>query len=517
MSDPKTIDHAEPGTSRLLDGEEFLERMANRHLGVLPSLTHSGATKVRTPPVMQEALQLWFEHQLYDAQPEMEMAGIIRSGDPEIPSRVIHISSDLNELALNEMQPLLERWCGYRLAPVWAFGVRIYEQGSVLYRHVDLLETHVISASLLVAQDVDQPWPLVMEKWDGTRHEFFLRPGEAVLYEGSKLPHFRDSPLQGRFYANLYVHFRPLWWRYTPDQVEDTLANLPPHYPKRSLHYGRTDITIKKPSVALPVPEAKDRKKYLAFEADYGGWNNILMQFEIMAMMAWLADRTLILPPATPFYLLGEGPHSLEDFLELSELRRQIPVMTAEEFVAESGRDATAALHEEYHAYMRAHGHSPEWNALDDVLVYPTDALQQRPELAERVLNRRIVEYRGEAELCDLLYFPMNEAHRMFGVDETFFLIGDTELERTGRTLLRDAIRYRKDIMGLAERALESPTLAGGSFSALHVRRGDFEYEKTRIPAQEILRHIRALFEPGQTIYLATDEPEGAFFDVLRG
>jgi len=516
MSDPTTIDHAEPGTSHLLEGEELQERLANRHLGVLPSLTHSGATKVRTPPVLQEAFQLWFEHQRHDAKPEMEIAGIIRSRKTEVPSRVIPISRDLNELALREMQPLLERWCGYPLAPVWAFGVRIYEQGSVLYRHVDLLETHVISASVLVAQDVDQPWPLVVEKWDGTRHEFVLCPGEAVLYEGSKLPHFRDSPLQGRFYANFFVHFRPLWWRYTPDRIEDALANLPPHYPKRSLSYGRTGITIKKPAAALSAPEAKDRRKYLAFETDYGGWNNILMQFEIMVILAWLTGRILVLPPATPFPLLGEGPHLLEDFLDFGELRLQMPVITADEFVAETGLEATAAQHEEFHAYMRAQGHSPEWNALDDVLAYPANAMQQRPELAERVLNRRIVEYSEETESCDLLYFPMNVDHRMFGVAEAFFLLGDTEMERAGRTLLRDGIRYREEIIALAERALESPALAGGNFSALHVRRGDFQYEQTQVTTHEILQYIRALFEPGQTIYLATDEPESAFFDVLR-
>ena len=190
--------------------------------------------------------------------------------------------------------------------------------------------------------------------------------------------------------------------------------------------------------------------------------------------------------------------------------------MTADEFITEAGLAATAARHEEFHSHMRLHGHSPEWNALEDVLVHPANALQERPELAERVLDRRIVEYGEKAVSCDLLYFPMDVNYRMFGVAEAFFLLGDVELERAGRTLLRDGIRYHKDIVALAERALESPALAGGNFAALHVRRGDFQYEKTQITAHEILQHIRALLEPGQTIYLATDEPEGAFFDVLR-
>jgi hypothetical protein len=511
-----TTNRAGRGTSRLLDGEDFQEQLANKHLRLLPALTHSGALKVRTPPALQEALQTWFEHHRHQGDPELGVAAMVRSREVKTPSEVIPIDRELNELALNEMQPLLESWCGYPLQPVWAFGMRIYGAGSVLYRHVDLLETHVISASLLVAQDVDQPWPLVVEKWDGTRHEFNLRPGDAVLYEGGKLPHFRDSPLRGRFYANIFVHFRPFWWRFTTDYVEDLLAKLPPNYPKRSLNYGWAGTTIKKTMEAPPKSDSKSRRKYLAFETDYGGWNNILMQFEIMVLLAWLTDRVLILPPARPFYLLGNEPRLLADFLDFTELRRQMQLMTVDEFVRESGIDAKAREHEAFHTFMRAHGYSPEWNALDDALIFPDDALQLRPALAERLSGRRAIKYADKVASCDILYFPMTVDHRMFGVAETFFLLGDHELERAGRTLLRDGIRFRKEIIALAERALESPALAGGGFSALHIRRGDFQYEQTQLSGREVLHHTKALFEPGQTIYLATDETDGVFFDALR-
>ncbi|MCB2073719.1 MAG: hypothetical protein H6917_16775 [Novosphingobium sp.] len=414
------------------------------------------------------------------------------------------------------MKPLLERWCGHRLEPSKAYGIRIYRQGNVLHRHVDLVETHVISASILVAQDVDQPWPLVIEQWDGTRQELALNAGEAVLYEGAKLPHFRDSQLQGRCYANIFVHFRPLWWRYTSVRVERLLADLPPRYPSRSLAYGQSVVPAEGPAAFPPGAAKEAERKYLAFETDFGGWNNILMQFEIMVMLAWLTGRTLVLPPATPFYLLGQEARRLEDFLDLAELQSRLPALTAEEFVAETGLEETTAQHEGFHTYMRAHGHCPQWNALEDVLVCPGDALQQRPELAERVLDRRIVAYGGEAEACDLLYFPMDVKHRMFGVAEAFFLHADTKRECAGRALLRDAVRFRKDLLALAERALESPALAGGNFAALHVRRGDFQYEKTQISAREILEHIEALLESGQTVYLATDEPESEFFAPLR-
>ncbi len=77
------------------------------------------------------------------------------------------------------------------------------------------------------------------------------------------------------------------------------------------------------PNSDPPVPANPSR--YLAFNADFGGFNNILMQFEIMVVLAWLTRRTLILPPPRPFYLLGEEPYTLEDFFDLASLAPASP------------------------------------------------------------------------------------------------------------------------------------------------------------------------------------------------
>ena len=160
-------------------------------------------------------------------------------------------------------------------------------------------------------------------------------------------------------------------------------------------------------------------------------------------------------------------------------------------------------------------------NGLDNILLFPSDALHRRLELKERLTGpgqaeRRLVTISGEAEHCDLLYFPMTEQHRMFGVAECFYLFGDENLERQARTLLRDTIRYREDIIKLAERALATPALAGRRYSAFHIRRGDFQHRKTQIGANHILQHTEALLSPGQTIYVATDETDSAFLGRFR-
>jgi hypothetical protein len=48
-------------------------------------------------------------------------------------------------------------------------------------------------------------------------------------------------------------------------------------------------------------------RRYLSFEPDRGGWNNIRMEFEIMFVLAAATGRTLIMPPNNPIYLLNKG------------------------------------------------------------------------------------------------------------------------------------------------------------------------------------------------------------------
>ena len=290
---------------------------------------------------------------------------------------------------------------------------------------------------------------------------------------------------------------------------------------QRSLRYGRTGAGTGATDRFFATSDASQPQRFLAFQTDFGGWNNILMQFEIMVVMAWITGRTLVLPPAKPFYLLGEEPRLLEDFLDLNDLRRQIPVLTAEEFVAFSKLGHETAADEKYHAYMHNHGYMPPWNGLENILLFPPDALQVRPELQARLAGprqakRQLVTISDEVEHCDLLYFPMTKQHRMFGVAECFYLFGDETLERQARTLLRDTIRFREDIIKLAERAINAPVLAGTDYSALHIRRGDFQYGQTQIGANQILEHTAALLSPGQPIYVATDETDSAFLDVFR-
>ena len=72
----------------------------------------------------------------------------------------------------------------------------------IVATHVDRLPL-VSSAIIQVAQDLDEPWPVEVYDHNGKAHNVTMLPGDMVLYES-------HSVLHGRFYANIFVHFKPI-------------------------------------------------------------------------------------------------------------------------------------------------------------------------------------------------------------------------------------------------------------------------------------------------------------------
>ena len=49
----------------------------------------------------------------------------------------------------------------------------------------------------------------------------------------------------------------------------------------------------------------ESNEKYLTFEPDHGGWNNIRMAMETALVMSHAMGRTLVLPPEQGMYLIS--------------------------------------------------------------------------------------------------------------------------------------------------------------------------------------------------------------------
>lgn len=111
-----------------------------------------------------------------------------------------------NDDILREMQPMFEWWSGIELRPSIAYGIRAYRNDSNLLMHVDKSSTHVISGIFHVDRSDDaEPWPIVIEDFQGNTNQVYLAPGDVLFYESSKCFHGRPQKFIGSYYASLFM------------------------------------------------------------------------------------------------------------------------------------------------------------------------------------------------------------------------------------------------------------------------------------------------------------------------
>lgn len=74
------------------------------------------------------------------------------------------------------------------------------------------------------------PWPLEVYGHDGTASNVTMEPGDMVLYESHSVVHGRPFPLNGNYFANVFVHFEPVGpLDPSANSTYDVQLDLPPY------------------------------------------------------------------------------------------------------------------------------------------------------------------------------------------------------------------------------------------------------------------------------------------------
>jgi prolyl 4-hydroxylase len=184
--------------------EEDTRRMqaAARYCGL-------GFKKARLPATIHERLLQHLRRNSSRFRAETAIDYIVNR-DPGTIAALYFEDKAFNAALSRELQPAHEEWSGMRLVESACYGIRIYQRGTFLYNHVDHTQTHIISSTICVDHRLSSPWPLYVEDVAGNGHQIDMDPGEMVFYEGARLRHGRAYPLQGDYYASIFVHYRPV-------------------------------------------------------------------------------------------------------------------------------------------------------------------------------------------------------------------------------------------------------------------------------------------------------------------
>lgn len=192
--------------SQLEPAPNMFSKEANEFI---PNYTFSGLMKLKLAPGLFADIASYYLLNMQHSKEENVPGDFMFNRHKRVSSTLIELPQSLKNRVHDELKPLVERWCQAPVEPTYVYGVRTYHEGAALKLHRDRIETHILGVIINVDQEVNQPWPLVIEDNYYRRHEVFLKPGEVLFYEGARLKHGRPTPFDGKRFANIFCHFTP--------------------------------------------------------------------------------------------------------------------------------------------------------------------------------------------------------------------------------------------------------------------------------------------------------------------
>lgn len=119
----------------------------------------------------------------------------------------------------------------------------------------------VISAIINVAQEVDDDWILEVIGHDGLATNLTMRPGDMILYESHSIIHGRPYPLNGKYYANCFIHFEPIGYseEYFSEHRRKNLVAM--KTPKEKYEAAMAKLSANKLTTELSSVEGADKTR----------------------------------------------------------------------------------------------------------------------------------------------------------------------------------------------------------------------------------------------------------------
>tara|TARA_R110000796_G_scaffold32805_2_gene85536 strand:+ start:66 stop:674 length:609 start_codon:yes stop_codon:yes gene_type:complete len=119
-------------------------------------------------------------------------------------SKFGYYADPLIELMLFQCLPAIEEHTGLSLEPTYSYS-RVYQEGEELLPHTDRPSCE-ISTTINVACTGDV-WPIWMQYKDNDPVKCMISPGDAVIYKGCEVTHWRRKLPKGQINVQFMLHY----------------------------------------------------------------------------------------------------------------------------------------------------------------------------------------------------------------------------------------------------------------------------------------------------------------------
>jgi hypothetical protein len=125
--------------------------------------------------------------------------------DPDKPKTFSWYGAYCCEALLSLLQPKIEAITGKTLYPSYSYA-RIYYKGSELKRHIDRPGSDYAVTVTIDIDETSDPWYIWMKDFNGVENKLELPVGDACVYHGDKLEHWR-LPYNGNKQVQVFLFY----------------------------------------------------------------------------------------------------------------------------------------------------------------------------------------------------------------------------------------------------------------------------------------------------------------------
>jgi hypothetical protein len=190
-------------------------------------------------------------------------------------------------------------------------------------------------------------------------------------------------------------------------------------------------------------------------------------------------------------------------------------------FPTSRGPDAVQALQQVLDGIQKSGGFPSYHNFVGRPVPVHASAAERLNENAKE--RERLCIYDEAMQQEPLIHFHGKEelGGRLLVHFYAFLFFDDWRQDLLTKRFVRDHVRYVDEIQCAAARVVQAvrerarerdPSNVEGHFDAFHIRRGEFQYKRTRLSASQIYDISKDKIPEGATVFIATDERRRAFF-----
>ena len=103
------------------------------------------------------------------------------------------------------IKDIVEKELGEPVFPTYSYA-RIYSHNAEMTRHTDRSASEFSISVCIEVDETVKPWPIYFEDRQGNVLEMQQEPGDAVMYKGHELPHWRN-PYHGSEQINAFMFY----------------------------------------------------------------------------------------------------------------------------------------------------------------------------------------------------------------------------------------------------------------------------------------------------------------------